>query len=323
MTFHQSDDFADAIESAASHFAMRSIFIEKDYWVTYVLKNLATSNIINEVVFKGGTSLSKAHECISRFSEDIDLAILKVEGMSSNQITARIKEAETVVSHGLVYFTHVMEEKRGRNRRTFYRYPKILKDDNFSQIKDHIQLEINSFTQPVPYEKKQIQSYIAQFLADNAFYDIISQFGLEPFDINVLARERTVFEKLLALVRLSYDGTDKIKGKIRHFYDIHQLLNQHDLQGKILTEENFKIVVLAMNDDASNGIFAGDWLKQPLSESPLFKDLETTWKTIEGTYLTELGALIWGELPEPSAILNTFNQIKKYLARFDRYRSRV
>ena len=41
MTFHQSKDFIDAIESAAAHFKMRTIFIEKDYWVTHVLKNLS------------------------------------------------------------------------------------------------------------------------------------------------------------------------------------------------------------------------------------------------------------------------------------------
>ena len=58
MTFHKSNDFVDAIESAAGHFKMRTIFIEKDYWVTYVLKNLSTSKLVDEVVFKGGTSLS-------------------------------------------------------------------------------------------------------------------------------------------------------------------------------------------------------------------------------------------------------------------------
>lgn len=82
MTFHKSSDFVDAIESAAAHFKMRTIFIEKDYWVTHVLKNLSTSKLIDEVIFKGGTSLSKAHDCINRFSEDIDLAILKTEDMS-------------------------------------------------------------------------------------------------------------------------------------------------------------------------------------------------------------------------------------------------
>jgi predicted nucleotidyltransferase component of viral defense system len=323
MTFHQSDDFTDAVESVAAHFKMRSIFIEKDYWVTYVLKNLSTSKIMDDVVFKGGTSLSKAYECINRFSEDIDLAILKIAGMSGNQITARIKEVENIVNQGLIYFQHVTEEKKGRNRRTFYHYPKALKDNNFSQIKDHIQLEINAFTQPVPYEKKQVQSYIAQFLVVNGFQEMINQFGLEPFSVNVLARERTVFEKLLSLIRLSYEGPEKVRSKIRHFYDIHQLMHQHDLQEKVLTEENFKILTLAIEDDASNGIFAGAWIQKPFSESPLLKDFEGTWRTLETTYISELGELVWSELPSPSAIVKTFNEIKKYLITFDRYCDRL
>lgn len=317
MTFHQSNDFIDAIESAAAHFKMRTIFIEKDYWVTQVLKNLSTSKLRDEVIFKGGTSLSKAHDCINRFSEDIDLAILKTGSRSGNQITNKIKETEKTVSLGLEYFQHPREEKKGRNRRTFYRYTKAIKDENFSQFKDHIQLEINSFTRPVPYEKKIIQSYIGQFLAAQDFDEIINQYGLESFEVNVLTRERTVFEKLLSLVRLSYGGPDKVRGKIRHFYDVHQLLNQTDLKGKILVEDNFEILEWVMQDDAANGIFAGDWLNKPLSESPLFKDFDSFWKEMESTYTSELGQLVWGKVPKPALVVDSFKEIKGFLELFD------
>jgi len=118
MTFHNSEEFQDALESAAEHFKMRSIFVEKDYWVTYALKNLSRSELKDQVVFKGGTSLSKAHDCINRFSEDIDLAILKADDISGNQITNMIKRVEKDVSMGLEYFQDPREEKKGRNRRT-------------------------------------------------------------------------------------------------------------------------------------------------------------------------------------------------------------
>jgi|SRR5882757_1587465 len=106
MTFHQSPEFADALQAAAGHFKMRSIFIEKDYWVTYVLKNLSQSPHATEVVFKGGTSLSKAYNCIERFSEDIDLALIKKPEASPNQLKSLIKTIETAVSNGLEYFQH-------------------------------------------------------------------------------------------------------------------------------------------------------------------------------------------------------------------------
>lgn len=49
--------------------------IEKDSWVTMVLRMLFTSGLSDHIVFKGGTSLSKGYNLIERFSEDIDLAI--------------------------------------------------------------------------------------------------------------------------------------------------------------------------------------------------------------------------------------------------------
>ena len=52
-----------------------SYSIEKDAWVTLVLRMLFTSELSEHIVFKGGTSLSKCYNLIERFSEDIDLAI--------------------------------------------------------------------------------------------------------------------------------------------------------------------------------------------------------------------------------------------------------
>ena len=49
--------------------------VEKDWWVTMVLKAVFSSSFAEHFVFKGGTSLSKAYHLIDRFSEDIDLAI--------------------------------------------------------------------------------------------------------------------------------------------------------------------------------------------------------------------------------------------------------
>jgi predicted nucleotidyltransferase component of viral defense system len=242
MIFHQSPEFTNASEAAAGYFKLRPVFIEKDYWVTYVLKNLSRSPHKNDVVFKGGTSLSKAYNCIERFSEDIDLAIVKTEGMSGNQITNKIKAVEKSVSDGLEYFLHPDEEKKGRNRRTFYQYRKTLEATNFDQVKSHIQIEINSFTNPVPYSEVEIDSYVAQFLKKSGFQNTVAQFQLEPFPVKVLTMERTFFEKLLSLIRLSNEGADKLKEKIRHFYDLHKLLNQTDLKHTILSNQNMVFI---------------------------------------------------------------------------------
>jgi predicted nucleotidyltransferase component of viral defense system len=319
MTFHLAPEFPDAVQAAAAHFKLRPIFIEKDYWVTFVLKNLSSSNHINDVVFKGGTSLSKAYNCIERFSEDIDLAILKDETLSGNQLTNKIKSVEKRASQGLEYFQHPNEEKKGRNRRTFYQYPKALIDSDFGQIKDHIQLEINTFTNPVPYQDMQISSYVAQFLRQDGFNQFVEKHNLREFPVKVLTRERTFFEKLFSLIRLSHEGPEKLKEKIRHFYDLHKLLNSSDLREKILIDVSFELIDLVKRDDASNAIFTGNWITQPLSASPLLLDVDLTWKAIDKTYHTELSQLIWSEnLPPSAEIISSLKQIKEFLQRYDK-----
>ena len=109
--------FREAIEAAAQHLKLRPVFVEKDYWVTHVLRNLGLSKFSNTVVFKGGTSLSKAYQCIDRFSEDIDLAILSPGTYTGNQLKNLLKEVTETISKGLhVIEGHSAEKKAGRMR---------------------------------------------------------------------------------------------------------------------------------------------------------------------------------------------------------------
>ena len=72
---HQSD-FADVIGAAAALLGASSAIVEKDYWVSQVLRGLA-EDFPADFIFKGGTSLSKAYGLIHRLSEDVDLLIRK------------------------------------------------------------------------------------------------------------------------------------------------------------------------------------------------------------------------------------------------------
>ncbi len=102
MNLHLSSEFKDAVSAASYFFKIREVFIEKDYWVTYVLNNLSKSSYIDQVVFKGGTSLSKVHKCIERFSEDIDLAIIENVKLGDSKRKALMKDVEKVITHGLI-----------------------------------------------------------------------------------------------------------------------------------------------------------------------------------------------------------------------------
>jgi predicted nucleotidyltransferase component of viral defense system len=97
MILHKNEElFKELILATAQELGLPSLYIEKDYWVTYILKSLSKSEYNNRVIFKGGTALSKADKIIERFSEDIDLAII-TQGLGSNQIKKLIKKVESAI----------------------------------------------------------------------------------------------------------------------------------------------------------------------------------------------------------------------------------
>jgi len=319
MTFHHSPEFREALQAAASSLRMRPVLIEKDYWVTLVLKNLALSDFRDKVVFKGGTSLSKAYHCIDRFSEDVDLAILKGTNISDNQLNKLIKSVEQSITKGVEYIPdHPYEEKRGRNRKTFYRYPTTGPADELGNVKEEIQLELNSFTHPVPFEIVGIESYLAEFLRENGFDSFVEENQLHPFKLQVLSRERTFFEKLLSLVRLSYEGKEIIRKKVRHFYDLYKLYNLPDLQTGLLTTASLPLIESVIADDRANATFAGEWLTLRLSECPLFSEIDQFWPAIASTYSSELSELSWSPaIPSAEQIQSLLFELRDFLQKFD------
>lgn len=67
------EEFANAVNLASLKYHILPEVAEKDYYVTMILRELSAR--LPFIVFKGGTSLSKCHKAIKRFSEDIDLTI--------------------------------------------------------------------------------------------------------------------------------------------------------------------------------------------------------------------------------------------------------
>lgn len=66
-------DQREVLEAAANVLGRPPHLLEKDAWVVWTLSHLFAEDLGNHLVFKGGTSLSKAYRVIERFSEDIDL----------------------------------------------------------------------------------------------------------------------------------------------------------------------------------------------------------------------------------------------------------
>ena len=101
MNLHEDNEvFTELVEATATTIGLPQIYIEKDYWVTKALKHLSESDYSDKAVFKGGTSLSKAHRLIDRFSEDIDLAIFS-DGLGDSARKRLLKGVENAANTGL------------------------------------------------------------------------------------------------------------------------------------------------------------------------------------------------------------------------------
>ena len=133
--------FRQAIQFTSDQMQIPAIFVEKDYWVTYALYTIFNDKIGNDTVFKGGTALSKCYNIIERFSEDIDLFVLRREGESNNKLTTKIRTISNVVSNVLPEIEIAgLTHKMGMNRKTAHSYNKEFKGD-YGQVRDAIVVE--------------------------------------------------------------------------------------------------------------------------------------------------------------------------------------
>ena len=87
--------FEQVILRTADDLGINPAIIEKDYYVTLFLKEIV--KVYPDIIFKGGTSLSKCHKLIHRFSEDIDLNI-DTENKPTEGQRKKLKEA--IVQNG-------------------------------------------------------------------------------------------------------------------------------------------------------------------------------------------------------------------------------
>ncbi len=142
MILHlDKENFIKAIEITAARMGIETIYVEKDYWVTFALFTIFNNEIGKDTVFKGGTALSKCYNMIDRFSEDIDLVVLRREGETDNKLKTKIKTISKVVAATLpeveiADITH----KMGMNRKTAHTYNKSF-EGNYEQVRDVIVLE--------------------------------------------------------------------------------------------------------------------------------------------------------------------------------------
>lgn len=316
MKLHENKDlFRQAVRFTADKMKILPIFIEKDYWVTYALYTLFNSEVGEEAVFKGGTALSKCYGMIERFSEDIDLVVLKRDGETSSKLTKKIKDIGKVINTVLPEVpVEGLTRKLGMNRKTAHAFAKEFTGD-YGQVRSDIVVEATWLGYFEPYTDKTVVSLVGQMMLDGGQEEIARKNGLLPFSVRVLEPKRTLCEKIMSLVRFSYEEApiDALRNKIRHCYDLHQLLKMEEFSNFLDSDEFDSLLLRVGHDDVQSYKNNNAWLANHPKDALIFKDPDKVWAELKGVYGGAFKALVYGELPDETHVLETLKRIKSRL----------
>ena len=218
MYLHNDKDlFTEVITEANVQTGIAESIIEKDYYVTMILKLLSKSS--PDIVFKGGTSLSKCFHLINRFSEDIDVTFSEHIGASRRKKLKYniLKPISDELGMPIENWASI-ESDKDYNYYLYGYHP--VSDYPVEGITPGVKLETALISYSFPTEEKNIDSIIYGAIKNSA-PDIITAYGLEPFSMKVQSVIRTFIDKIYALC--DYYLEDKSKRYSRHLYDLHML----------------------------------------------------------------------------------------------------
>ncbi len=217
MLHDEKDTFEQLILRTSEYLGVKAEIVEKDYYVTLFLKRIST--VMPDIVFKGGTSLSKCYHIIKRFSEDIDLN-LQSEVKPPERKRRQLKTNITQIINDLGF--ELTNPDAVKSRRDYNRYiidyPSSI---SAAYLKEQLIVETVIYQRAYPTKKLEADSLVYQYLNDNGYDSFIKQYDLQPFELNVQTAERTLLDKLYALA--DYYLLDTTTEHSRHIYDIYRL----------------------------------------------------------------------------------------------------
>jgi hypothetical protein len=278
--------------------------IEKDWWVTLVLRSIFELPYARHIVFKGGTSLSKGWNLIDRFSEDIDLALDRgflgpFDGdISKTQVVKLRKASFSFISadfrkelHGKIAGKGITDIDLFANESISHdtdplvlelRYLSVT--DELKYIQPRVLVEVGARSLKEPYEEKPIQSIVGKV------FDT-------PHPIPVVLPKRTFLEKVFLLHEefLKAEGSVKLERMSRHLYDLFILMDTEHGIGALQDEKLYRVILEHRKKfNAIRGIDYSHHNPAMIDFIPPDHLLET-WKR---DYQAMRESMIYGEAPE-------------------------
>ena len=236
----------EILNQATELTGLPSVAIEKDWWVTMALNASFSLPYSKNIVFKGGTSLSKGWNLIERFSEDIDLAIdRKFFGFDGDISKTQIKNlrkqsCEFISTTFLADLTKILTEWKAIDECILIAQPVKDSDkdpqvieiqynsviDTSEYLPQRVLIEVSSRSLMEPIEERQINSILSENFPQQ-------NFATFPFAIPTVLPQRTFLEKVFLLHEEFSQETEKIRidRLSRHLYDLEKLMDtEHGIE---------------------------------------------------------------------------------------------
>ena len=323
-------EFSALVRIVAERLQLLPVLVLKDYWATRVLRAIAAdAPLRGQVIFKGGTSLSKGWKVIDRFSEDVDLLLtgpaygdVPAGGGARERLLKRVRtvvEAATPlrlpstenIAPGEFPFYYFRGPYNGH-----LRYPIPTVESERADAFNTVLVEMGFRGGSHPHVSLPLNSLVADHLAAFPLDDPAALIGYEedlaPFAMELLDPSRTLVEKLLAIhVALSTNDLDRFSP--RHLYDVAQLFDKLPAIETFVRGTEFPALVRAAID-VSNRFYDANLHPEAfdLRRSPVFALTDDQTTRLRARFESERG-LYFGQPPTFDGLLASLARLRAAL----------
>lgn len=313
-----NNERAEIFQEAAAEGKMSAAAIEKDFWVCWALYRLFLNDKLSkQLLFKGGTSLSKCYGLIERFSEDIDLILdwdlLTKENpylQRSNTRQDLFNKAMETNAQTYVQGTLLTQIKNLMGDRCTFQidkprtirmiYPKAF---DSPYIKPEVELEIGPMSAMIPNREFTIKPYCSDIAK--------AAFGSTNLQVKAIEAKKTFWDKITILHAEAHRPKEKDQQArySRHYYDIFQMLNS-----PIVEEAMSDLKLLQEVVAFKHKFYPQSWANYEGAKKGIFKIVPEPYRveSLQKDY-AQMREMIFGEYPEFDLILQSISNFEKRL----------
>lgn len=294
--------------------------IEKDWWVSFILRFVFSGKYSRDLIFKGGTSLSKGWNLIERFSEDIDISIdRKVFDIKEVPSKSQIKRLRKLSCAFIVesFFPMIRDglhdinipdidvslqefEDNDKDPITIeIHYNSIVESKEY--LKPRVLIEIGARSLMEPFEIREIASIVDKTYPDKSF-------ASETFKIKTVMPQRTFLEKAFLLHEEFQKQPEQIKTErlTRHLYDLEKLMDTEFEKEALMNYDLYKTIV--EHRSIFNALREIDYLNHSPNKINFYPPKEVE-KDLKRDYLVMCENMIYGKYLKWEDLLDRINQL--------------